>query len=305
MLFFALPLLAGTLFVVAYLLRTVAIVRHERDVAARFRTGPDGIVEGAEPIALEGDARRAVLLLHGFGDTPQTLRYLAAHLHHAGWTVRAPLLPGHGRLLHGLAHGRAGAWIGCARAELAALRATHETVAVVGLSMGGALAVIISAEGPPPPALVLLAPYLSMPRRVRFAARTYRLWAPFVPYIHGRGERSVRDERERALSLSPGITTGRLLRELQKVTRRAREALPRIQVPTLVIHSREDNRIPVDAAERNFALLTAPERRLVWREDTGHVLTVDYGRGEVFALVEDWLGRHTGVYAPFAVPAPR
>lgn len=280
---------------IGYVIRTAAIVRRsrEQEVASRFKVGPDGVVTGASAFTLEGDARRAVLLLHGFGDTPQTLEYLARHLNKAGWTVRVPLLPGHGRLLHDLVTGRAGAWITCAREELAALRAKHETVAIVGLSMGGALATILAAEAPAPPAMVLLAPYLSMPRRIRLAARTYRVWAPLFPYVRGRGERSVRDERERALSLSPGITTGRLLRELQKVVSRAQDALPRIVIPTRVIHSREDNRIPADAALRNFAKLGAPEKELIWREGTGHVITVDFGRDEVFDLVEEWIGAHT------------
>jgi carboxylesterase len=288
----------------AYVYRTVCTLRHERELAARFRLGPDGVVEGAHGITLTAPApARVALLLHGFGDTPQTLTYLARYLHERGWTVEAPLLPGHGRLLHGLTQGRAGAWISAARDAYRALIADNGRVAVIGLSMGGALATILAAEESTPPALVLLAPYLSMPRRYRIAARTYRFWAPLIPYVRGRGERSVRDERERALSLSPGITTGRLLRELQKVTERAQQALPRLRCPTLVIHSREDNRIPPDAAERNFLRIGAEARELVWRDGTGHVITVDYGREEIFATVAEWLDRYVPAAPPFA-PSP-
>ena len=288
-----LALIVVALMGAAYVMRTATIVRREREVGARFKVGPDGVVAGASPFTLPGDPRLAVLLLHGFGDTPQTLEYLAKHLNASGWTVRVPLLPGHGRLLRDLEMGRAGAWIACAREELVALRATHESVSIVGLSMGGAITAIIAAEDPAPPAIVLLAPYLSMPRRIRIAASTYRLWAPLIPYVSGRGEASVRDESERKRSLSPGVTTGRLLRELHKITVRAQDALPRIIAPTLVIHSREDNRIPAEVAARNFERLGAPERELVWREKTGHVITVDFGREEVFDLVEGWLHAHT------------
>jgi alpha-beta hydrolase superfamily lysophospholipase len=168
---------------------------------------------------------------------------------------------------------------------------------LLGCPWGGALSCIIAAEEPPP-ALVLLAPYLSMPRSIRIAASTYRLWAPLIPYVSGRGEASVRDPRERALSLSPGYTTGRLLRELNKVAVRAQAALPSITSPTLVVHSREDNRIPVDAALRSYALLGAPEKELVWRDRTGHVITVDFGRDELFHLVEKWLDRHVPASVP-------
>lgn len=272
--------------------RTSLMVEREREVAARFEVGPDGIIPGAQPIDLAGDPKRAVLLVHGYGDTPQTMRYFAEHLNQKGWTVRAILLPGHGRRLRDLARARAGAWIVAVREEYAALRARHETVCLAGLSMGGALCAITAVETPPP-ALVLLAPYLSMPRHVRLAASTYRVWAPFVPYLSSRPTGSVLDPRELGKTLSPGYTTGRLLRELYKVVRRARGALPRVTSPTLVICSRTDNRVPAAAAARNFTLLGAPERQLVWREGAGHVITVDYGRDEVFSLAEEWLTRHS------------
>ena len=44
------------------------------------------------------------------------------------------------------------------------MRARHDSVFVVGLSMGGALSVLVAAEQNEIPALVLIAPYLGMPR---------------------------------------------------------------------------------------------------------------------------------------------
>src|SRR5687768_17522757 len=101
----------------------VAVCRHlirrsfERDHSRRFTLSPDGIVHGAEPISLEGSPTHAVLVLHGFNDTPQSVSLFAAALHGAGWTVRVPLLPGHGSTLTAMAQGRARAWLAHARAE--------------------------------------------------------------------------------------------------------------------------------------------------------------------------------------------
>src|SRR5687767_1114712 len=60
--------------------------------------GPLGIIHGAESIGHAGGPR-AALLLHGFGSTPRALSTIAAALRDCGWTVRVPLLPGHGRSL--------------------------------------------------------------------------------------------------------------------------------------------------------------------------------------------------------------
>src|SRR4051812_7894698 len=65
--------------------------------AKKRPVGANGIVTGAESVFLPGDASHAVLLMHGFGDTPQSVRPLADALNAAGWTVSVILMPGHGR----------------------------------------------------------------------------------------------------------------------------------------------------------------------------------------------------------------
>jgi carboxylesterase len=274
------------------LLRRRTIAYFERECAGRLPLGTDGVVAGAAPIVLSADGPRAVLILHGFGDTPQTVRYLADFLRGRGLTVRAPLLPGHGRSLREFASTRADDWVAAARQELETLQASYDEVAIIGLSMGGALASVLAAARAELPALVLLAPYISMPRRLRHLARIHWLWAPLVPYIAGRGERSIHDERERAGSRAYGIVPGRSLYELLRLSRRGFAALARVQAPTLMVQSREDNRIPPDAAKRIFDAIGAGEKELVWLEGCGHIITVDFGRERVFELVERWLGAH-------------
>src|SRR5437773_7677925 len=80
---------------------------YHRDVEQSRRSlarGPDGIILGAASIDLPRPDAPAVLLLHGAGDTPQTLRGLAHHLHGRGYHVCAPLLPGHGRAIEEFSH---------------------------------------------------------------------------------------------------------------------------------------------------------------------------------------------------------
>jgi carboxylesterase len=277
----------------AVLLRARTRRRVEASVAARLPLGPDGVVLGGGTIDLDGDPARGVLMLHGFGDTPQTLTHLAHRLHDVGWTVRAPLLPGHGRTLPAFARSRAEHWVEFARREYDAMRERCGTVVIVGLSMGGALGAVTAAKMPELPALVLLAPYVSMPRRLRSIATLFWAMDLCVPYLSGRGgERSIHDPAARAESRSYGVVTGRLVFELSRVVTRARRALPRIHAPTLVVQSRHDNRIPPDAAERAFALLGAPVKELEWLDACGHVITVDYERDHVAHVVEEWLARH-------------
>jgi len=277
------------------ILRTRVARRADRTVTARLTIGADGVVVGAAPIDLPASDGSGVLLLHGFGDTPQTLSYLATYLQAQGWGVSVPLLPGHGRTLDAFATSRATDWIGAARDALGDMRTRYASVSIVGLSMGGALATILAAEAADIPALVLLAPYLSMPTRLRRAASLHSVLGAVWPYLRGGGSgRSIRDPAEVQRNLAYGFTTPRLVYELSRVVARARAAAPRVTAPTLVVQSRQDHRIPPEAAERAFALFTTRERNLLWTEGNGHIISVDYGREAIFLAVGDWLRRHAG-----------
>ena len=263
----------------------------EREWLARHPPGPDGIVPGAGPIELQGTGKGAVLVLHGFGDTPQSLRHLAAHLHAAGLTVHAPLLPGHGRSPREFDAVTADELIGAARSALAALREGRSDVALVGVSMGGAIAAILAAEQSPS-ALVLIAPYLEMAPTAEWSARMDWAWGWTGPFVRSGGDLSISDPDERERSLSYGIVTSRVLRMLQAVARRGSAMLPRVMAPTLMIQSRADNRIAAEAAERAFVRIGASDKRLVWAADGRHVLTVDVGYERVQQLASDWILSH-------------
>ncbi|HEU4563031.1 MAG TPA: alpha/beta fold hydrolase [Gemmatimonadaceae bacterium] len=265
--------------------------RHvERAVAARLHPGPDGVVPGAGSIVLpESRTGSAVLLLHGFGDTPQSLGYLAAALHGRGYAVHAPLLPGHGRTLAAFRASRGAQWIDAARDALNELRTRYERVGVVGLSMGGALAAIVAAERDDIPALALLAPYLAPPPAVRLFARAAWPLGFVLPYLYGRNAKSIHDAAERARGLGYGACTPRLIAELVGVADRARALLPAVSAPTLYVQSREDNRLTAAGAMRAFQALGTVEKRLEWVAGCGHVITVDYGRERVSELVLAWM----------------
>lgn len=285
--------------VCAIVVAIVALALRERRIDAltaltltRRRLGPDGIVIGGEGFTLERPGAPAVLLVHGAGDTPQTLRYLAEFLHARGFHVAAPLLPGHGRSVREFAALRADALTAAVRSQYATLRSSHEWVALCGLSMGGALAVQVAGEHPDLSALALAAPYLEMPTRISRAARLAWLWGPLVPLVRSTEGHSILDPAEQAKNLAYGVFTPGALRALYETVQRASAALPRVVAPTLVVQSPTDNRISAGAATRAFAKLGAAEKRLEWISGASHVLTVDYGKERVFELIAEWLEAH-------------
>jgi esterase/lipase len=185
----------------------------------------------------------------------------------------------------------AAAYLSTAQDALDHLRARHGWIGAVGLSMGGALAAQLAADADDVRVLVLLAPYLAATPEVEWAARTAPLWGLVQPCIDARGETSVHDPVARAESYAYGIVTPNALRALLETAARGRAALPRVSVPTLVVHSRTDNRIPETVATETTAALRAPTERH-WVTGCGHVITVDYCKDAVAELVLAFLARH-------------
>ena len=269
---------------------------YRRSLAAsirdRFPRNDDGIIRGAEPIRIEGSNRAAVLLVHGGGDTPQTMGHLAEAFAARGYTVSAPLLPGHGRDLSAFDSNDADAWYEGVISEFRRLRETHDWVGVMGLSMGGALSARLAAETGQVDALVLASPYLSMPAAGELLAKTSPLWGFVFPAVRTASELSVLDPSARAVSLGYGAFTHRSLRALQRTAARGYAALPSIDTPTLVMQSTTDNRISTPATERAFERLGAKDKKLEWIEGAGHVITVDFGWQRVVSRAVDWMETH-------------
>jgi len=275
--------------VVALFLLVRLARRHAWSAAPSHPLGPDGIIVGAAGFELARPNAPAVLILHGAGDTPQTVRYLAEALHARGFHVVAPLLPTHGRTIREFSRLTADALTDAAFESYHALRAGRSCVGLIGVSMGGALAIQVAAATPDLPALGLVAPYLAMRPRATRLARTSRIWGMVVPAFGSSEGFSIRDPEERRKSLAYGAFTAGALRALYVTVQRAVAALPRVAAPTLVIQSREDNRIGVEDAERAFARLGAREKRLEWIAGAAHIITVDFGREHVIELLASWM----------------
>lgn len=258
---------------------------------ARFERMPDGVIRGAAPVHRHGTNGSAVLLLHGGGDTPQTMGHLVEAFSALGYSVSAPLLPGHGRDLAAFDRSDANDWYGAVRKEFEAL-ADHDWVGVVGLSMGGALAARLAAETGRVDALVLASPYLSMPAGGSIMARTAPLWGFLFPAVKTASDKSVFDPSARAVSLGYGAFTPRTLRALRLTAVRGLAALPKVKAPTLVIQSTTDNRISTPATQRAFDRLGASDKRLEWIDGAGHVITVDFGWQKVVAGIVEWMEAH-------------
>jgi carboxylesterase len=235
------------------------------------------LMPGAEPFRHEG-GRTGALLVHGFTGTPQSLRGWAQYLADAGLSVELPRLPGHGTTVAeaNLTHWED--WYAEVERHLALLRERCDEVFVMGLSMGGTLAIRLAEEhGDEIAGLVLVNPSLLTKRPDRFLLPVLRLvkgtWAGIASDIKKPGVTELAYDRlpvKAAYSLS----------KLWLVTR---TDLDKVTQPILIFRSREDHVVEPDSCVMLQDKVSSTDVREVVLEDSYHVATLDNDAETIFA----------------------
>ncbi|MCB0958163.1 MAG: alpha/beta fold hydrolase [Acidimicrobiales bacterium] len=247
---------------------------------------PANLIPGAEPTSWEGGPV-GVLVLHGFTGNPGSMRALAERMADAGFTVDLPLLPGHGTVVDDMLDTGWDDWAAHAEARYAALAARCEQVAVVGLSMGGALTAWLGSEHPEIAGLVCINAVVSVPPGMREAVQ--QVLASGADRFEGIGsdiaEPGVVETAYPETPLAPLLTMFDAADNLG-------DRLSRITSPMLVITSRQDHVVPPENSDLLAAAVSGPVERL-WCERSYHVVTQDYDKELVFDAAVDFVTKAT------------
>jgi carboxylesterase len=240
------------------------------------------------PFALPGSGRAAALCLHGLTGTPWEVRSIGEALSAAGIAAVGPALPGHNETPERLATVAHHEWVDAGREALARLRATHARVFVVGLSMGGLVALSLAAEERVDAAIVIGVPLrLRQPavRLVPFAKR-------FMRFFPKSGGSDIRDAMARARHPSYDRMPLASVHELMRLQRRVRELLPRIEAPLLVAHGALDRTAHPDDAQEILRVVASSVREHLSLPASGHVVPVDVDAARFAAAAVEFLRRH-------------
>ena len=238
--------------------------------------------ENAKPFSFAG-GRTGVLLLHGFTGSPGHLRPLGEALRPAGYTIHAPLLPGHGTTLEDMNRCSWRDWLAFARTEYAALRESCDTVVVAGLSMGGTLAALL-AEEYPVDGLLLYSPCMRMRQKTAPFAKAAALVKPYVrwPEEHRGSQEPDYDELRQYNCGYSGIPVAKAY-DLYRLVTRANLSLFAVTAPVLVFQGRLDTTIDPQGAPHVIKSVSSEEKELVWLEKSRHLCTIGPEREELFA----------------------
>jgi carboxylesterase len=224
----------------------------------------------AHPLRYEGTTDLAVLLIHGFTSTPASLKDWAEGVHRAtGATVFVPLLPGHGTKWQDLNKVTWDDWERIVVDAFDTLAATHRRVAVGGLSLGGALAVLVTLRRPQAVALVLV-------NHLMWLGNPALPLAPLVKHLVP-SMAAVAGDIKKPGVVEPAydrVPTGGV-DQFRRLLNHVRPRLGEIVVPVMIFKSRQDHVIPQASATKTFDRLGTDWIEMVWLEDSYHVATLD------------------------------
>lgn len=253
------------------------------------------IIPTAEPFFFSGDrSKPACLLIHGFTGTPKEMRWLGEYLNQKGYTCLGVRLAGHATLPEEMIASRWTDWTVSVEDAYSLLRGVTERIFLIGLSMGAVLSLLMSTRlAPQVQGVVGLSTLYKLPDDPRL--RYVKLISKFLPFTPKSKELPGTGWFDKEAWLdhisypqNPVLSIG----ELNKLLGAMRTALPRVDVPVLLIHSRDDKYVLPENTEYIYeALVNAADKTKHFVTGSGHIVTRDAARLEVFQSAVEFIQR--------------
>ncbi len=236
----------------------------------------------------DGKAPLGVLVLHGFTSDIHCVDPLVAPLDQAGLPYRFPILRGHGTHYRDLVGTTARDWYEDAENALLDLAGEVSHVVVVGLSMGGLVALELAARHRD-----LVAGVVTVAAALRFQdplaglspvlAKVVRFWPSPNAY-------NDPDLRRRENRNYPKFATDAFA-SLYAYSREIPNLLSFVKAPILILHSKRDQVIAPRSATIIHEKVSSKDRSLVWFERSGHEMLLDCEREAVVATIMGFIER--------------
>ena len=225
-----------------------------------------------------------VLLCHGFTATTAEVRLLARTLHEHGYSVAAPLLPGHGTTPQDCNRFTWQDWYASVEQTYQQLATHCDRVVIGGESTGALLILYLAARHPEASGILCYAPALRL-MLGRGANFLLSILAPFITSVPKAP--SADDNPWQGYAVQP-LKGAIQLRYLQKAIP---PLLPQIHQPILIIQGRLDPTVHPQSPQIIYDQVSSTIKELHWLEHSTHCVILDKERDLAASLTLEFLHR--------------
>jgi carboxylesterase len=245
------------------------------------------VAAGGEPFFFKG-SDVGCLLVHGFPGTPAEMYGLGESLHQRGFSVLGIRLFGHATEPADLLRVQSHDWLADLESGYHLLRGSCSKIILIGFSLGGVLSATFAASFKPD-ALVLMAMPMDLPK----LAHRLRPLLPFLRifwrYRHPSDESDWHDKEAERKNLHYEVQPLQAVGQIFDLIQQLPQSLARLDLPTLLIYSKDDASVPVDHGSWALDSIPAQDKQLIVIEGSGHSLACDAQRNMVFRKVGDFI----------------
>ncbi|MBT3713938.1 MAG: alpha/beta fold hydrolase [Anaerolineae bacterium] len=249
------------------------------------------ITPTTEPFFFPGN-KIGCLLTHGFTGAPKEMRWMGEYLAEQGFSVLGVRLAGHATNPDEMIRTRYIDWIHSVEDGYHLLKGVADRVVLVGLSMGGALSLLMASKLDVAGVFAMSTPYRLTDPRIKFA----KIFSPFVKYMPKSGNEPGSgwlDKESWEDHISYPKNPVRSAVEIAALLDEMRATLPKVKVPTLLVHSRNDSYVPPSSMENIYSALGTSDKEMMWVTESGHVIPREPAKAEVFPKAAEFVRRVT------------
>ncbi|MDQ8201052.1 alpha/beta fold hydrolase [Pelagicoccus enzymogenes] len=235
----------------------------------------------------DGKTRAGVLLIHGYMAAPKEMRYLGESLCEQGYHCYGMRIEGHGTAPRNLSETRWKDWLLSVHAAYVRMSCLHDTVYLVGFSMGGLLALLKASQlGEQLAGVVAINPAFRLKDHRAGLAGAADIWNGMLQNLHiGMGKLEYVEN----LPANPEINYTRNyvkgVRQLGLLISQCERLLPEVKCPCLIVQARHDPVVDATGVELIREKIGSEATSIVSLKADSHVIVTDEHKDEVALYV--------------------
>lgn len=264
-----------------------------KKMGKNIKRDSDGIREGCKEFSV-GNGDIGLLLIHGFGDSPAIYHKFALALSKIKFTCNVMRLPKFALPITEYSKTNSKQWIKALEQEIYQLKQKHKSVWIIAHSLGGAITIKYLLNNPQQvDGVILLAPLFKVSSRQSFfipsrllfqIANSFLIFTKiFENYIPlNVCDTTIKHSFDRFI---PKIIYKEMFNLLDDVKEKAKK----INIPCLMILSKNDLIVNNKEAELFYHQISSPYKNILFLKNSGHMIPLDYEWKNVVSIISAFI----------------